>query len=1033
MKKIIRYGLLVIALLIVLLAVAPFLFGDRIRAIVQTEIDRNLTAEVYYGDIGLSFFRAFPHASVSIEDFGVVGRDDFVGDTLIAGRRFALELDLWSVLSGDEVKLKGVELSDATINALVREDGQANWDIMVTDSTAQAEAPADTAATEGEMVIALESYALNNVQLTYDDQPYATLVQARNLNHRGSGNFTADVYDLDTYTSADAFLAVYDDIAYLSQAKVEADFIATITDRDTLGVTLKGNRLTVNDFTVNFDGQVDMVGDDILMDLTYQSQESDFARFMSLIPAVYAADLEGVDITGSLVFNGFVKGLYNEATMPGFGLDLQVGDGVLQYPDLPEALRNIVVDLGVQSPQGGPELEQMEIDLKNFQASLAGDPLQARARIKGLERMTIEGMAKANLDLSKVARMVPMEGTELRGQFTLDAQASGVYDEAAGTFPKVSAVMDLANGYLKDAAYPAELTEFNFHGEVQDADGELGSATLEVPNFHFLLDGEPMDGSLQVQDFNDPRYVLRANGRLDLAKLLQVYPIDSLEMSGKLLVDNFETRGTYSAVEAERYDQLPTSGTITVQDVVYNDYVNPRTVVSSGTATFDPDRLRLDGVQGEVAGSDFALDGALTNYIGYALLEGQPLRGQMTFRSQRFDLNPFMVEEEATASPASGGSSSEQTGAPAEEVPMEAFPVPDDLDLTLNADIGQVIYDNLSLDNLTGKLRIVNQEVDMEDLRFNMLDGQVAMNGLYNTENLDEPRFNFYLDLSQVAVQEAFAKFATVRALAPALEKVTGKVNAELGLSGLLGPDMMPRYNVLEGLGKFMMLNGGLEATPMLAGISERTKLKNLTPIDLKDLQGSFIIEDGYLIVSPLDLKIRNTVLTLGGRQNLNGDLDYDVTIDAPSTAVDQAAISALSNLTRTQLQSSERVTVNLSVGGTYQKPKITGAGGGTADQVKDQLADQAEDALKDQTGLDVDLNADSLKSQAGDVVTQVRDSAKAVIDSTQKRVQDSIAAATERAKAEAERKLQEEAKKKLEDLKNRFGLPGRKKNDDNN
>lgn len=1033
MKKVIRYSLIAIGILILLLAIAPFLFKDKIQAIVQKEIDQTLTAEVYYGDIGLSFFRAFPNASVSIEDFGVVGKDKFQGDTLIAGRRFGLALDIWSVISGDEIKLKKVTLEDATLNALVLEDGSANWDIMVSDSTV-VEPQADTTATEeGNMVIALESYELKNVNLVYDDAPYLTYVEAKGLNHRGKGNFTSDTYELDTYTESASFTTIYDGIAYLNKAKVEADFIAFITDRDTLGVALRENRLTVNDFTLGFDGQVDMVGDDIIMDLTYESQRSEFAQFMSLIPAVYAAELDGMKVDGSLVFNGFVKGLYNEATMPGFGLDLQVGNGKLQYPDLPESLRDIVLDLRINNPQGGPEMEEMEIDLRDFRASLAGDPLSARAKIKGLERMDITGNAKADLDLAKVMAMFPMEGTELRGQFRLDATAEGTYDEAAGTFPIVDAVMDLSNGYVKYDEYPAELTEFTFHGELKDADGALETAKLSIPQFHFLLDGEPLDGSLEVQDFNDPLYVLRADGQLDLAKLLQVYPIDSMEMSGKLFVQDFETKGRYSDVEAERYDQLPTRGTITVENVTYQDYVNPYTKVSTGTATFDPNRLTLSGVKGEVAGSDFAIDGTLTDYLGYALLEGHTLGGNLDFRSNRFDLNPFMVEEGTSTSSGSASEPVAATEPPTEEVPMEAFPVPDDLDITLNADIGQVIYDNLSLDQLTGKIRIVDEEVDMEQLNFNMLGGQVAMSGLYNTRNLSEPQFNFFLNLNEVLVQNAFTSFVTLQAIAPALEKVKGRVNAELGLSGLLGPEMMPRLDILEGLGKFLMLDGGMDATPMLAAIQEKTKLRNLTPIDLKQIQGSFQIEDGFLIVSPIDFNIRNTTLTLSGRQSLAGALDYQVGIDAPSTAVDQAVVGTLANLTRTQLNASERVTLNLNVGGTYRQPTVSGAGGGSADQLKDQLTEEAEDKLQDQLGVEVELDADSLKSQANEAIAQAKDSTAALIDSTKKQVQDSIARATARAREEAERKLREEAENKLQEMRNRFGLPGKKKDDGNN
>ncbi len=421
--------------------------------------------------------------------------------------------------------------------------------------------------------------------------------------------------------------------------------------------------------------------------------------------------------------------------------------------------------------------------------------------------------------------------------------------------------------------------------------------------------------------------------------------------------------------------------------------------------------------------SGYRLDGDLTNYIGYALLEGQPLRGSLSFRSQRFDLNEFMAEE-ASAPAEAGEGDPAPSSVPTEEVPMEVFPVPADLDLNLEADLVEVIYDNLTLKNMRGRMRIVSEELDMEEVSFDAFGGKVAMNGLYNTQNLQEPSFNFYLDLSQVAVEEIFQSFAMVRAFAPALEKVEGQVDSELGLSGLLGPDMMPKLEVLQGLGQFAMQGGSLSATPALAALAQKTKLKNLTPLSLKDVQGSFQIEDGYLSLSPLDLKVRDVVVTIGGRQRLDGALDYDVTIDAPSTAVDQAAITALSNLTRTQLERSDRVSLNLELGGTYRQPKVTGAGGGTADQVKDQLADQAEGALKDRTGADVELDRDSLKAQANQAKEQLKDTLASVVDSTKQQVKDSLARAANQAKED----LTQEAKDKLEDLKNQFGLPFGKK-----
>ncbi len=1030
MRKFFLYFALIIGILFLGLLAAPFIFKDKIQALVQAEIDANLNAEVYYGEVGLSLIKNFPNARISIEKFGVVGQDVFEQDTLVAGKLFAAVVDIGSILGGDAIHLKEILLEEGQVNLITLSDGRVNYDIVVADSSATAAeaAPVPDSLAAAELMIELERYALTDVDIAYIDESYPMELRIKGLDHQGKGKFTEEVFDLETYSKAQAVTFVYDGLAYLNRTQLEGDFNATITNQDTFGLEMRDNQIRLNAMPLVFAGDVWMYGDDIEMKLSYGSPQTNFRSLMSLVPAVYAQDFEDIGISGGLVFDGFVDGVYNETQMPGFGLNLRVNNGTIQYPDLPEAIRYLDLDLSVFNPEG-PDLESMKIDLKKLKAQLAGDPFEAQAKVVGLEKISIDGRAKAELDLAKLTQMFPMEGTELKGQFNLDAVAKGIYDEAAGSFPTVDAVMDLNDGYIHDAEYPAELTEFNFHGELKDADGALETARLEIPRFHFLLDGEPLDGSLIVSDFKDPNYTLRANGTLDLAKLLQVYPIDSLEMAGKLFVEGFETQGVYSDIEAERYEKLPTRGKITVSNLVYQDFVNPRTTVDQGVAVFNPDRIELSGVKGQLGRSDYQLDGALTNYMGYALLPGEALGGNISLRSNRFDLNEFMEEETTGASEESSSSSGESSSS-SEEHDLEAFPVPDDLNVNLSADIGEVIYDNLTLKNVQGKLSIVEEEVDMENLQFDLLGGKIGMNGLYNTQNLREPKFNFYLDLNQVMVQEAFQQFATIQELAPALEKVNGRVNAELGLKGLLGQDLMPKLEVLEGLGKFLMLDGGLQATPMLSAIEENVKLAQLTPIDLKDIQGSFRVEEGFLIIAPIDFQVKQTQLTLEGRQSLAGALDYQVKVDAPSGAVDQAAVAALSNLTRTQLQNSERVTVNLAVGGTYQKPSISGGGGGTVDQLTDQLADQASQALKDQTGLDVDLNTDSLKQQAQQASQQAKDSIATLAAQTQQQVKDSLASLAQQAKQEAERKAKEEAQKKLDDLKNRFGLPGRKKND---
>ena len=79
LKRTLRILALLLLAVIILLAVAPFLFKDKIREIVHTELNNSLNAEVFFGDVGLSFFSNFPNASISLQDFGVVNQAPFEG------------------------------------------------------------------------------------------------------------------------------------------------------------------------------------------------------------------------------------------------------------------------------------------------------------------------------------------------------------------------------------------------------------------------------------------------------------------------------------------------------------------------------------------------------------------------------------------------------------------------------------------------------------------------------------------------------------------------------------------------------------------------------------------------------------------------------------------------------------------------------------------------------------------------------------------------------------------------------------------
>ena len=62
---------------------------------------------------------------------------------------------------------------------------------------------------------------------------------------------------------------------------------------------------------------------------------------LSLIPGAYEEYLEGINATGEINFDGIVKGVFNDSSMPQIKTNLTIDDGKVTYPDLPQPLENI--------------------------------------------------------------------------------------------------------------------------------------------------------------------------------------------------------------------------------------------------------------------------------------------------------------------------------------------------------------------------------------------------------------------------------------------------------------------------------------------------------------------------------------------------------------------------------------------------------------------------------------------------------------------------------------------------------------------
>ncbi|MDH5609089.1 MAG: hypothetical protein OEY56_06380, partial [Cyclobacteriaceae bacterium] len=424
------------------------------------------------------------------------------------------------------------------------------------------------------------------------------------------------------------------------------------------------------------------------------------------------------------------------------------------------------------------------------------------------------------INLKSLLSLIPgtyddyLDGITAGGVVGFNGYVKGTYNEK--DMPAVAASFTVENGNIRYAEYPIPMEKININASFEMPSADLRETTFSLKHYSMELDGEPVAASLYFKDLEDYYWDFSLNGNLDLEKITRIIPFEDMELKGKLQA-SMQTKGRMSDLEAEAYQKLETSGQLALQDFSYIGADLPQGFgIKSTRATFTPEEIILSEFKGNAGNTDLNMSGKISNYMAYALEEDGELAGNLIFQSSRVDLNEWMTSEESAENP----EQSTDTAA------LEVIQIPENITFYLQSTIAELIYDDISLRNFNGALIVKDGTVRMDNVNFNLLDGTFKLNGLYAATDPKAPIYDFALTITDLSIPSAFKSFNTVRKLAPFAEKMDGKFSTNFSINGLLGDDMLPKYETITGAGLINIVRASLNDVKLLGAVSTVTKVK---------------------------------------------------------------------------------------------------------------------------------------------------------------------------------------------------------------
>ncbi len=419
--KILKVVFITTGLFLLLLIALPFVFKGKIVERVKHEINEQLDAQVEFGDFGLSLIRNFPYASLWVHDLRVIGEGVFAGDTLADIGRTKVTVDVLGLFGGSDYEVKSIQLDSPKLLLKLLEDGTANWNIVAVGDDVE-DAPEEGVS---DFKLSLTRVEIHSGDVSYVDDMFVTYIYANDINAVLRGDLTAAVTSLSTKDATiGSFSLRYDEWPVLSRvaARLTAEMEA---DMDRMVFTFRDNLIHLNALPLVFEGMVGWPEEAMEMDFRFAAAKSDFASFLSLVPALYSKDFEALTTSGTMKLEGHVKGAFTDDVYPAFGLSIQIDDGMFQYPGLPASVDHVNVVASIANP--GVDLDLTVVDIPVLKMQLAGAPIEARFHLKRpMSDPQFDTRVAGRLDLSQVERFYPLdEGYALRGLIEGDVEMRG--------------------------------------------------------------------------------------------------------------------------------------------------------------------------------------------------------------------------------------------------------------------------------------------------------------------------------------------------------------------------------------------------------------------------------------------------------------------------------------------------------------------------------------------------------------------------------------------------------------------------------
>ncbi len=527
-----------------------------------------------------------------------------------------------------------------------------------------------------------------------------------------------------------------------------------------------------------------------------------------------------------------------------------------------------------------------------------------------------------------------LDNVKTTGDFTVSGFAKGLYSDTM--VPKFNIEIASNNASFKYPNLSKTVENIVIDTKIINETGILNDTYVNLEKLSFQIDQDVFNAKANIKNITQNAIVDAAlKGTINLANLSKAYPIKLKKPLSGILKADVTTKFDMQSVEKSQYENINNAGTMSLSGFQYADENGKTMNISTAVVQFNPSQVNLQQLNATTGKSDISVTGVLENFYGF-IFRNQELKGNFKMNSKQLAVDDFMTT----------GEDKKSTTAATKK--PEAMKIPAFLNCTLIANATTVLYDNLTLRDVSGKLIVKDEKVTLENVKTSIFGGTIGVNGAVSTKG-KTPVFNMDLKLNQVDIAQSFTQLDVLKKIAPLAGIINGRLNSNIKLNGNLdATEFTPDLKTLTGdlLGQLLSTTVNSSNSTLLTALGSNLKFIDVSKINLNDVKAAITFKDGKVNVKPFDIKYKDIKATIGGTHGFDQSMNYNLKFDVPAKYLGSEANALIAKLSPADAAKLESFPITATLLGNFTNPKITTDINSAVTKLTTQLVNQQKERL---------------------------------------------------------------------------------------